>query len=95
MKVSLLEYRCLHVVCKVRYVRSHYPDVDIPFEIFKDAMAEDETVTKGLERFDPYFGNILEYVRGQTGTVLAFAMGNTRNTLSESTSKFEKPKCTD
>ena len=67
----------------MHYVRSHYPDVDIPLELVKDTLEVDETVMREYRRFDPYVGNALECVHGTTTSLLAFPTGETQNLLSE------------
>ncbi|GBE82101.1 predicted protein [Sparassis crispa] len=62
------------------FLRTYYPDVDIPSELIRDEIAADAGAFHELRKFDPLAGSMLEVFSLYTGnreegTYLAFPMG--------------------
>lgn len=80
------------VECQLRqadFLRTYYPDVDIPAELIREELAEDSKASSDLQAFDPYAGDLLatlvcrsERTR-KKHAFLTFPMGQTGSELSE------------
>ena len=76
------------MLLKVRFLRTHHPDVDIPFDVVKEEIAEDDRVDSTLRDFDPTYGDTLATLYNSGGpnkraAFVAFPTGELRNELSE------------
>jgi hypothetical protein len=66
----------------------YFPDIEIPAELIRDEIDADARISRKLEKYDPYAGNLLEAVQCQVGpvsqaTFLCFPMGESNQELSE------------
>ena len=73
---------------QANFLRTYFPDIEIPAELVRDEIDADTGVSHRLEEFDPYAGNLLEAVQCQTGlvsqtTFLCFPMGESNRDLSK------------
>jgi hypothetical protein len=73
---------------QANFLRTYYPDIEIPAELIRDEVHADTRISRKLEKYDPYAGNLLEAVQCQVGlvsqaTFLCFPMGESNQDLSE------------
>jgi hypothetical protein len=68
----------------VQFLRTFYPDIDIPSELTREEVKEDAQEGHFLEEFDPYASNTLAMIHGSRRHpfYLGFPMGETRRSLS-------------
>ncbi|KAG6874225.1 hypothetical protein C0995_003771 [Termitomyces sp. Mi166 len=64
------------------FLRTYLPDVDIPAELIRDQLSRDAQIMDGLEKFDPYMGNLLELIVAHEQAFLAFPMGELNCSLN-------------
>ncbi|KAI0064586.1 hypothetical protein BV25DRAFT_1800492 [Artomyces pyxidatus] len=72
------------------FLRTFYPDVDIPAELIRDHVASESQLADALEAFDPYLGNRLAvvYSTRKRSAYVAFPMGENACDLNISTMEF-------
>jgi len=71
---------------QANFLRTFLPDVEIASELIRDRLVEETALYRELEQFDPYSGNLLEYVEPQNTcdqVVLLFPSGETNRDLCE------------
>lgn len=78
----------LNLFVQANFLRTYYPDIDVPTELIRDEIIQDAHAIRALETFDPYTGNMLE-ILCHSGTqdnsaFLAFPMGDSFRELSQS-----------
>ncbi|KAI0949968.1 hypothetical protein AcW1_006160 [Taiwanofungus camphoratus] len=76
------------------FLRTYYPDIDVPTELIRDEIIQDAHAIRALETFDPYTGNMLE-ILCHSGTqdnsaFLAFPMGDSFRELNLSPLNYSK-----
>lgn len=81
-----LSNRCL-ISIKAKFLRSHHPEVDIPFELLKAELQDSEKTTEELSRYDPMQGNAIDALyclesQRTRSLALAFPTGPLSNELS-------------
>ncbi|EPQ58301.1 hypothetical protein GLOTRDRAFT_137042 [Gloeophyllum trabeum ATCC 11539] len=69
------------------FIRTYFPDVDIPGELIREEIAMDARASQQLQEFDPYAGETLEIVEcydssRKRGSCLAFPMGESKRDLN-------------
>lgn len=75
---------------QAHFLRTYYPDIDIPGELIREEIDKDARITRELRNYDPYVGNLLEsFLCSETGrkssAYLAFPTGNSNRELSRLT----------
>ncbi|KAF8798099.1 hypothetical protein BYT27DRAFT_7203813 [Phlegmacium glaucopus] len=70
------------------FLRTYLPDIDIAAELIRDQLVEETTLSRELEQFDPYVGNLLGVHNTQDVSLLFFPMGETYRELNISSAKF-------
>jgi len=73
---------------KAHFLRTHYPDVDIPSELIREQLAVEAHLEDNYDEFDPYAGQLMASLSYNDGaqmhySFLAFPTGETLNELSE------------
>ena len=73
---------------KAHFLRTHYPDVDIPSELIREQLAVESHLEDSYDEFDPYTGQLMASLSYNDGarmhsSFLAFPTGETLNELSE------------
>lgn len=69
---------------QANFLRTYFPDIEIPAELIRDEVETDARTTQDLEGFDPFSGNLLESIQLQDGgSYLCFPMGESKRELSE------------
>ena len=72
---------------QANFMRSYFPDIDVPTEIMREHVAESTQYTKELNKFDPLEGNLLGGItpadpHGGIQAYIAFPMGELKTDLS-------------
>ncbi|KAI0723995.1 hypothetical protein C8T65DRAFT_628157, partial [Cerioporus squamosus] len=71
-----------------QFIRTYYPDVDIPAELIRAEIAEDDRTTRVWKNSDIFAGNLMDVCSVQVARknvpYLAFPMGETNNQLNMS-----------
>ena len=84
---SLLLLHASLTSSQAQFIRTYYPDVDIPAEIIRAEIAEDDRATRTWQSSDIFSGNLIDVCTVQlarkTVSYLAFPMGETNNQLSQ------------
>ncbi|TDL24836.1 hypothetical protein BD410DRAFT_837750 [Rickenella mellea] len=70
-----------------QFLRTHYPDIDIPFELINEELIANEKFTADKQAFDPFVGNTIESMHCPDGprkrcVMLAFPMGENAERLN-------------
>lgn len=73
---------------KAHFLRTYFPDLDIPAEIIRDEIEADIHISRRIDNHDPYTGNLLESLQCSAGpsslrTFLCFPMGESNQDLSQ------------
>lgn len=71
---------------QANFLRIHLPDVEVASELIREQLSEDITLSRKVERFDPYSGNVLDVFRNANNPRLAcilFPTGETNCDLSK------------
>jgi len=78
---------------QAHFLRTHYPDVDIPSELIREQVAVEVRLEDSLRAFDPLVGDLVTSFHVSDGSevpwsFIAFPMGESGCDLSESISRF-------
>lgn len=47
-------------VTQANFLRTYFPDIDITAELVREELSTDAQLTRELEQYDPFLGNVLE-----------------------------------
>ncbi|KZT26395.1 hypothetical protein NEOLEDRAFT_1132445 [Neolentinus lepideus HHB14362 ss-1] len=77
------------------FIRTYFPDVDIPGELLREEIAADMQASRKLRQFDPYMGDTLEVVDcydgpRRHGLALVFPMGESKRDLNLSPFSYDQ-----
>jgi len=50
------------LICTGKFLRTHFPDIEVPAELIRDIIDADTHASHKLENYDPYAGDLLEAV---------------------------------
>ena len=78
----------LILLIQAHFLRTYYPDVDVPAELIREQVGEEAKLEDSLRAFDPLFGDILTSFHVSDGlkrprSFMAFPMGENGCDLSE------------
>ncbi|KAF9484739.1 hypothetical protein BDN70DRAFT_87611 [Pholiota conissans] len=76
------------------FLRTYLPDIEIPEQLIRDHLIEDNTRSKTLQNFDPYSGTLIEAFtlqRDKHTIYAAFPTGETKRDLSYASIVYSNP----